>query len=175
MREFSLIVLLSLLSVCAQAQGGPPLATDDPGTPGDGKWEINGAITTEITRSRQNFGLPALDFNYGVGEHVQLKFETEADLIHAMGSATRAGIGYSKVGVKWRFVDEEKSGVAVSVYPQLKKGCRRRQPGAACRWAGGRQSPRHRLQLPHGVARRQDQRAGAALDSHRGVQEHQGL
>ena len=31
------------------AQGGPPLITDDPGTPGDGHWEINIAEQSETT------------------------------------------------------------------------------------------------------------------------------
>ena len=31
----------------ALGQGGPPMITDDPGTPGNGKWEINLAIAFE--------------------------------------------------------------------------------------------------------------------------------
>src|SRR5215831_18405962 len=35
------------LATSALAQGGPPMVTDDPGTPGDGHWEINiGSIAT---------------------------------------------------------------------------------------------------------------------------------
>jgi hypothetical protein len=30
------------------AQGGPPMITDDPGTPGNGKWENNFAIIFSI-------------------------------------------------------------------------------------------------------------------------------
>ncbi|MBI3557681.1 MAG: hypothetical protein HY074_15575 [Deltaproteobacteria bacterium] len=120
MQGFIASISATLLSASAFAQGGPPLAIDDPGTPGDGKWEINGALTTEITHSRQTYGLPALDFNYGLGERIQLKFESEGDLIRVLGEAIRYGVGYSKVGVKWRFVDEEKTGIAVSIYPQFR-------------------------------------------------------
>jgi hypothetical protein len=38
-RGLGLLLLLTPLS--AFAQGGPPMVTDDPGTPGDGHWEIN--------------------------------------------------------------------------------------------------------------------------------------
>src|SRR5438445_482716 len=37
----------------ALAQGGPPMVTDDPETPGDGHWEINiGAIATRTVGKR---------------------------------------------------------------------------------------------------------------------------
>jgi hypothetical protein len=38
---------LCLLTGSAQAQGGPPLETDGPGTPGSRHWEMNLAITVE--------------------------------------------------------------------------------------------------------------------------------
>ena len=34
------------------AQGGPPLVTDDPETPGDGHWEVNLAATGDHTSGR---------------------------------------------------------------------------------------------------------------------------
>ena len=50
---------------------GPPLITDDPGTPGDGRWEINLPITLEQTRSQRLFEAPLFDINYGLGERTQ--------------------------------------------------------------------------------------------------------
>ncbi|MFT3792165.1 MAG: hypothetical protein QM741_14065 [Rudaea sp.] len=35
------VLVLFAIAKLAAAQGGPPLVTDDPGTPGNGKWEIN--------------------------------------------------------------------------------------------------------------------------------------
>jgi len=32
------------------AQGGPPMLTDDPGTPGSGAWEINFAYVVQCNR-----------------------------------------------------------------------------------------------------------------------------
>src|SRR5436190_8802827 len=57
------------------AQGGPPLLTDDPGTPGNGNSELNLAFTLERFRHESLYEAPLLDFNYGVGERIQLKIE----------------------------------------------------------------------------------------------------
>ncbi|MFZ1132916.1 MAG: hypothetical protein WAN38_19210 [Terriglobales bacterium] len=37
----SLLMMLAGLSQPCVAQGGPPYIGDDPGTPGDGNWEVN--------------------------------------------------------------------------------------------------------------------------------------
>lgn len=102
------------------AQAGPPLITDDPGTPGDGNWEVNVAVTYERSRQERLLEAPLLDVNYGVGEHVQLKFEVpwvfgEDREVHERLSE----FGSPEFGVKWRFLDEDAAGVAASVYPKL--------------------------------------------------------
>ena len=96
------------------------MLTDDPGTPGDGHWEINVAMVTERSRdgaSESNF--PLLDLNYGIGDRVQLKYEVPWLVQSEPGQASRAGLGDSKFGVKWRFFDDETSGLAISTYPQI--------------------------------------------------------
>src|SRR4051794_37439935 len=57
------------------AQGGPPMITDDPGTPGDGHWEINVALTTERRPGERVTEMPLVDINYGIGDRLQLKYE----------------------------------------------------------------------------------------------------
>jgi hypothetical protein len=42
------------------AQGGPPMITDDPGTPGNGHFEINIAATLAQWPHQQSWELPAL-------------------------------------------------------------------------------------------------------------------
>lgn len=126
-RRFDAWLLATALSAAAQlltldaahAQAGPPLLTDDPSTPGDGRWEINLAFTVEQRRSETLFEAPILDLNYGLGERVQLKYELRWLVLDEEGAAARNGLGNSQVGVKWRFLDEERHGVSVSVYPQL--------------------------------------------------------
>ncbi len=116
---FLFLFLLSSGPALLRAQGGPPLVTDDPGTPGDGHWEVNLAWTHERRPEGNVDEMPLLDLNYGWGEHVQLKFEGSWLVLTGDGGPQRAGASDALVGVKWRFADEEKAGVAASVYPQL--------------------------------------------------------
>ncbi len=103
----------------ASAQGGPPLLTDDPGTPGNRHWEINAAFNIEKRSTRRLFETPRIDINYGLGEHIQLKLEVPWLVLQGTGQPRKTGLGNSLVGVKWRFVDAEKHGFAMSIYPQL--------------------------------------------------------
>jgi hypothetical protein len=102
-----------------RGQGGPPLLTDDPGTPGNGHWEINTAWIQERRPGETVNELPLLDLNYGIGEHLQLKYEGSWLQADTSGAPRESGLSNSLIGVKWRFLDEEKNGVAVSTYPQF--------------------------------------------------------
>lgn len=110
--------VLFLFPSTARSQGGPPLLTDDPGTPGDGVWEVNLAFTVEKRRSVREFEAPVLDLNYGIGERIQLKFEVPWIFLEEDGS-TRNGLGNSLVGLKWRFLDQDRHEIDLSVYPQF--------------------------------------------------------
>jgi hypothetical protein len=44
----SVLAALLLVPDAARAQGGPPYLTTDPGTPGNGNWEIN--LATMLTK-----------------------------------------------------------------------------------------------------------------------------
>jgi hypothetical protein len=105
------------------AQAGPPLITDDPGTPDRGHFEINVAFTYDQTLTERNIESPLLDINYGLMDHLQLKVEVpwEATVSSASGHHP-SGIGASLVGLKGRFLDEDKYGVAMSIYPQFEFG-----------------------------------------------------
>ena len=109
-----------LFALTAMAQGGPPIVTDDPGTPGDGKWEINlAAIYARTYGGRHEIAVPDVDINYGWGEHVQLKADIPwlfVDDDSIVGRKT--GLGAGNFGVKWRFVDEDDAEINVSTYPQ---------------------------------------------------------
>jgi hypothetical protein len=100
-------------------RGGPPLITDDPGTPGNGRWEVNVALTTEQTRTERVLELPLLDINYGLGDQIQLKYEGPLLVVDEQDAGPRGTLSNSLVGVKWRFLDEDKHGVSMSVYPQV--------------------------------------------------------
>lgn len=103
----------------AQAQGGPPMITDDPGTPGNKKWEINLAVAFEHRAGETSIDLPAIDLNYGVGNNVQLTLQTAPVLLTREDHGPIGGLGGTETAVKWRFLDEEKSGFDVSMFPRI--------------------------------------------------------
>jgi len=117
------VLVAALAAAClpgrALAQGGPPLITDDPDTPGPGHWEINIAVLMEKTRARRRLEVPRVDLNYGVGRRIQLKFEMPWVALHHEEQRTETGAGNATVGVKWRFVGQEGERIAWSIYPQL--------------------------------------------------------
>jgi len=100
------------------AQGGPPMITDDPGTPGDKKWEINLGWSTQRTAGSTVYGLPLLDANYGIGERIELTYESPWAVLDS-DHGSRSGPGDSLLGVKWRFYDAGEKGWQASVYPQV--------------------------------------------------------
>lgn len=95
------------------------MITDDPGTPGDRKWEINLAIAFEHRSGETSFDLPAIDLNYGVGERIQLTLQTAPVLLTREDHGPIGGLGGTEAAVKWRFLDEEKNGVDVSMFPRI--------------------------------------------------------
>jgi hypothetical protein len=103
----------------ASAQGGPPMITDDPGTPGNGKWETNLAISFEQRPDETSLDLPQIDLNYGVGEHVQLTLQTAPVLLKPEHRGLIGGLGGTEAAVKWRFLDEATSGFDMSMFPRV--------------------------------------------------------
>jgi len=114
-----LAVMLAALSLPSVAQGGPPFITDDPGTPGDGNWEINVAAYTERHPTERIYNAPILDVNYGWGSRIQLKYQVPYLVVGTDDGPTRSGLGKSLAGVKWRFYDNDEKGLQISTYPQL--------------------------------------------------------
>ncbi len=141
----ALRIALSLLAALwlgtAAAQGGPPLVTDDPETPGDGRWEVNlGNIGARTSGSWLISAVDA-DINYGWGDRVQLKFDTPWNAAR-QGQDWTSGLGTSLLGVKWRFLDAESGGWSASTYPQVSVNL---APGSAAR---GLATPGHSFFLP---------------------------
>jgi hypothetical protein len=95
------------------------MITDDPGTPGNGKWENNFAIAFEHRPGETSYDLPSLDLNYGVGEHIQLTLQTAPVLLKRSGHGAVGGLGGTEAALKWRFLDEETSGADVSMFPRI--------------------------------------------------------
>src|SRR5437899_8025358 len=112
-------MLVASVARAAFGQGGPPMITDDPGTPGPGKWENNIAIAFEHRPHETAYELPAIDLNYGVGEHIQHTLQGGPVLLKRSGHGLIGGLGGTEAAVKWRFLDEEKSGFDASMFPRV--------------------------------------------------------
>jgi hypothetical protein len=95
------------------------MITDDPGTPGNRKWEINLALTFEHRPNETSFDSPGIDLNYGVGEHIQLTLQGGPVLLKRSGHGLLGGLGGTEAALKWRFLDEEKSGFDASMFPRV--------------------------------------------------------
>ena len=106
-------------SGAARGQGGPPLRTDDPGTPGAGRFEINVCAAFEKDGGTRVADAPLLDLNYGLGERMQLKYEVPWVFVDEPGAGVRDGLGSSLAGFKWRFRDARGRSPAMAVYPQV--------------------------------------------------------
>jgi hypothetical protein len=101
------------------AQGGPPYYTTDPGTPGGNSWEINLGYMPFRYNGSSISHIPDADINYGIGDRIQLTLET-AWLRGTSGSAPATyGVNQDQWGIKWRFYDDEETGLGISLFPQL--------------------------------------------------------
>jgi hypothetical protein len=111
-RPLILLILLAaaLAAPLARAQGGPPFTTDDPGTPGNRHWEINVGWVANHNPASANYQTPDLDINYGLGDRIQLKYELPMAVNTDDANTTRAGLGESFPGVKWRAYEYHKAG-----------------------------------------------------------------
>ncbi len=112
-------MLVASVARIAFGQGGPPMITDDPGTPGNGKWEDNLAIIFGHRPDETSIDLPEIDLNYGVGNHIQLTLQTAPVLLKGSGHGLIGGIGETEAAVKWRFLDEVTSGFNMSMFPRV--------------------------------------------------------
>jgi hypothetical protein len=116
-----LFVSVSLVAMfgAAAAFAGPPLITDDPDTPGPNNWEIETAIISQYSNHQWQLQTPFLDNNYGVGDHIELTYDIGWNEVVPQNGGAESGLADSLLGAKWRFLDQDKSWLDVSVYPQV--------------------------------------------------------
>jgi hypothetical protein len=106
------------LLATGSTQAGPPFVTDDPEPPPPGGWEINVPFILERTPGKPEIDAPLFDLNYGLPD-IQLKLEIPNEVVHEDSKGTEAGAGDLLLGVKWRFLNVEKSQLQLGIYPQL--------------------------------------------------------
>jgi hypothetical protein len=132
----------------ARADAGPPYLTNDPGTPGNGNWEVNLGAMPTIERGVSAYQLPQIDLNFGVGDRVQLTYEIPYVREMRAGEPTASGWGNGYPGLKWRFFDQGDEGWQLSTFPQLET------EGSNASERAGISVPGPRLLLPLEVARK---------------------
>jgi hypothetical protein len=101
-------VTIGWLLIFDLTRAGPPFVTDDPEPPPPGGWEINVPFILERTPGTTDIDAPLFDLNYGLPE-VQLKLEFPIKIVREDGEGTAAGAGDLLLGVKWRFLNDERS------------------------------------------------------------------
>jgi hypothetical protein len=101
------------------AQGGPPYYTNDPGTPGNLNWEINLGYMPFFYGNQSVSHVPDVDINFGLGDRIQLTYESAWLGVQNPLSKTKYGEGQSNPGFKWRFYDKGERGLKISIFPQF--------------------------------------------------------
>jgi hypothetical protein len=103
----------------AHAQAGPPFLSNDPGTPGNGNWEINIAGAQSISRGVASYQVPQLDLNFGLGDRVQLTYEIPYVIESQAEQPRQSAWSNAFPGVKWRFLDQGEGNWQASIFPQV--------------------------------------------------------
>lgn len=98
--------------------GGSPLVTDDTGTPGHNKWEINLAYTTRNTIHERATGF-VVDANYGIRKRTQLNLVIPHTSIDHDENGKDSGMGDVQFATKYRFVDETAWVTSISTTPTI--------------------------------------------------------
>ena len=135
------------VSQAVRADAGPPYLTNDPGTPGNGNWEINIGSMQTLEHAVASYQLPQIDLNFGLGERIQLTYEIPYVLQTREGAPSASAWGNAYPGLKWRFYDEGEGGWQLSMFPQFQTS------GSAAAQRAGIAAAGSRLLLPLEVAR----------------------
>jgi hypothetical protein len=114
---FALTVLAAAVAA-APALAGPPYLTDDPVPTDTGHWEIYGFASGEGVGSDLDADA-GLDLNYGPLKDVQLTATLPASFSHGASEGWREGSGDLEVGVKYRFLNDERQGFSASIFPRV--------------------------------------------------------
>lgn len=123
MRFVRIAFCAALVAICPAIPlfAGPPLVTDETGTPGANGWEVNASDNVTKTRDDLTVAAPYLDLNYGHSEYDQ--FKAEFPLVNFVdpedGGQPHAGVGDILIGYKYRYLEEDQIGFSASFYTQM--------------------------------------------------------
>lgn len=112
-----LCAALALAGAAAPAWAGPPYLTDDPVPTDTGHWEVYAFTAGEGRRSALDADA-GFDLNYGPVKDVQLTATLPLSFSHEPTEGWRSGSGDLELGVKYRFLNDEKHGFSAAVFPR---------------------------------------------------------
>ena len=110
--------------VLENSPASPPLATDDPGTPGKNGFEINIIGNCDHSSNQQDCEA-GLDAAFGIGDKAQIRISRSYQKSSAQGEKTLKGMGATDIGVKYRFYDN--NGVQFATFPSYQLNDAKRQ------------------------------------------------
>ena len=115
MKRIAVAVLA--LAAATPALAGPPYLTDDPAPTDTGHWEIYAFATGEGRHSTLDADA-GFDLNYGAAKDVQLTATLPMSFTHEPGAGWRSGSGDLELAVKYRFLNDERSGFSAAIFPR---------------------------------------------------------
>jgi len=112
------LAALLLAGAAAPAWAGPPYLTDDPAPTDTGHWEIYAFAAAEGHRSEIDADA-GVDLNYGAIKDIQLTATLPLSFTHAPHEGWQSGTGDVELAVKYRFVNDERSGFSAAIFPRV--------------------------------------------------------
>lgn len=117
MRPTRALVALLFAAAGVPATAGPPYITDDPVPTDLAHWEIY-AFTAGDGHARAFDDATGVDLNYGAFKDIQLTATVPLALTRDGSRQLRAGTGDLELAVKYRFLNDERSGISAAVFPR---------------------------------------------------------
>lgn len=106
----STTLLTATLAGVTPARAGFPFLTDDPGTQGAGKVELDLFVQYSRFRGGSTGALPGVSLAYGVTDNVDLTLNLSMAMAQVDGIGTNMGFGDVAAGIKARLIDEDEGG-----------------------------------------------------------------
>ena len=108
---------LAFSCAASPAFAGPPYLTDDPVPTDTGHWEIYAFGDGEGRHSTVDADA-GFDLNYGPIKDVQLTATLPLSFSHEPHEPWRSGTGDVELAVKYRFINDERSGFSAAIFPR---------------------------------------------------------
>jgi hypothetical protein len=130
---FRALTALAFAAAASPVLAGPPYLTDDPVPTDTGHWEIYAFASGEGRRSTFD-GDGGFDLNYGPVKDVQVTATLPMTFSHAPAEGWRSGTGDVELGVKFRFLSDEHSGLSAAIFPRAILPTAAHSPGERARF-----------------------------------------